>query len=73
LSRQLSTQPLPATPMPIGYCGRNRRFSSTNPPVLNNHSNDFKSHPNPHPATVIVAILNYLDGEILERRKGTIS
>jgi hypothetical protein len=23
-----STQPLPATPMPIGYCGRNRRFSS---------------------------------------------
>ena len=22
----------------------------------------------PHPATVIVAILNYLDGEILERR-----
>ncbi len=28
LSRQLSTQPLPATPMSIGYCGRNRRFSS---------------------------------------------
>lgn len=26
LSRQLSTWPLPATPMPIGYCGRNRRF-----------------------------------------------
>ena len=50
LSRQLSTQPLPATPMPIGYCGRNRRFSSTNPPVLNNHSNDFKSHPDSHPA-----------------------
>ena len=23
-----STQPLPATPMSIGYCGRNRRFSS---------------------------------------------
>lgn len=36
--------------MPIGYCGRNRRFSSTNPPVLNNHSNDFKSHLHPHPA-----------------------
>ncbi|MBB5064388.1 hypothetical protein HDF15_002742 [Granulicella mallensis] len=28
LSRQLSTQPLPATPMSIGFCGRNRRFSS---------------------------------------------
>jgi len=30
--------------MPIGYCKRNRRFSSTNHPGLNNHSNDFKSH-----------------------------
>ncbi len=26
LSRRLSTQPLPATPTSIGYCGRNRRF-----------------------------------------------
>src|ERR1039457_2489813 len=26
LSRQLSTRPLPVTPMPIGYCGRNHRF-----------------------------------------------
>jgi hypothetical protein len=33
-----------------GYCGRNCKFSSTNPPVLNNHSNDFKSHLHSHPA-----------------------
>ena len=26
LSRQLLTRPLPATPVPISYCGRNRRF-----------------------------------------------
>ena len=26
LSRQLSTRLLPIAPMPIGYCGRNRRF-----------------------------------------------
>ena len=43
LSRQRSTQPLPATPMSIGYCGRSRRFSSLLS-VLNNHSNSIKSH-----------------------------
>ena len=43
LSRQLSTQPLPAAPMSIGYCGRNHRFSSLLS-VLNNHSNSIKSH-----------------------------
>ena len=26
LSRQLPTRPLPVAPVPIGYCGRNRRF-----------------------------------------------
>ena len=26
MSRQLPTRPLPATPVPIDYCGRNRRF-----------------------------------------------
>ena len=26
LSRQLPTQPLPAAPVPLDYCGRNRRF-----------------------------------------------
>lgn len=28
LSRQLSTKPLPVSPMPMGYCERNRRFIS---------------------------------------------
>ena len=26
MSRQLPTRPLPVAPVPIGYCGRNRRF-----------------------------------------------
>ena len=26
LSRQLPPRPLPVAPVPIGYCGRNRRF-----------------------------------------------
>ena len=29
LSRQLLTRPLPATPVPVGYCGRNHRFGLT--------------------------------------------
>ena len=35
--------------MSIGYCGRNRRFSSLLS-VLNNHSNSLKSHGRNRPA-----------------------
>lgn len=28
LSRQLPTRPLPVSPVPLGYCGRNRRFTT---------------------------------------------
>ena len=44
LSQQLPTRPLPVAPMPIGYCGRNRRFVLCFYVISNNHCNPIISH-----------------------------
>jgi hypothetical protein len=44
LSRQLSTQPLPSYANVDRLLRTEPQVQLTNPPVLNNHSNDFKSH-----------------------------
>jgi hypothetical protein len=43
-SRQLPTGPLPAPPVPIDYCGRNRRFSIYGGFIVNSCESDFMSH-----------------------------